>query len=348
MKIKILTTGGTIDKVYFDAKSEYEVGPPQIVEILREAHVTREYAIESVLSKDSLDMTDDDRQALRRRVAADPCADRHYHGTDTMIQTALSLRSIPEKTIVLTGSMQPARFKVTDAVFNIGTAIGAVQSLPPGVYLAMNGHVFDPARVRKNVEENRFEEIDRERSSRGACCGDGSSLGCLLAALHDPFVMVPDIAVTPLFSRRSCEAPKHSLRAIPGWPRIRTKDQTAMVDLPPCVLNLGIHLRRRAVDQSRRLPDTTNQAFPCPLPHLRQRRTSLAVMVVQRLDRVVQRLLKHNLLAVEMQNIEPRAAFYSRQHGQVIRFRQTPRTQPASGSLRWPSGWQRTDHRHLG
>ena len=161
MKIKILTTGGTIDKVYFDAKSEYEVGPPQIVEILQEAHVTLDYAIESVFSKDSLDMTEEDRHSLRRRVAADPCQRIVItHGTDTMIQTALNLRGIPEKTIVLTGSMQPARFKVTDAVFNIGTAIGAVQSLPPGIYLAMNGRVFDPAQVRKNVEENRFEEID--------------------------------------------------------------------------------------------------------------------------------------------------------------------------------------------
>lgn len=161
MIIKILTAGGTIDKVYFDAKSEYEVGPPQIVEILREAHVTLDYAVESVLCKDSLDMTDEDRQSLRRRVAADPCTRIVItHGTDTMIHTALDLRGIPEKTIVLTGSMQPARFKVTDAVFNIGTAVGAVQSLPPGVYLAMNGRVFDPARVRKNVAENRFEEID--------------------------------------------------------------------------------------------------------------------------------------------------------------------------------------------
>jgi L-asparaginase len=161
MKIKILTAGGTIDKVYFDAKSEYEVGPPQVVEILREARVTVDYAIESVLSKDSLDMTDEDRQALRRRVAADPCRRIVItHGTDRMIQTALGLRGIPEKTIVLTGSMQPARFKVTDAAFNIGAAVGAVQSLPPGVYLAMNGRIFDPARVRKNLEENRFEEIE--------------------------------------------------------------------------------------------------------------------------------------------------------------------------------------------
>ena len=159
IKIKILTAGGTIDKVYFDAKSEYEVGPPQIAEILREANVTLDFAVESVLSKDSLDMTDADRQALRARVAADPCPRIVItHGTDTMIQTALSLLGIPAKTIVLTGSMQPARFKVTDAVFNIGTAIGAVQSLPPGVYLAMNGQVFHPEHVHKNVAENRFEE----------------------------------------------------------------------------------------------------------------------------------------------------------------------------------------------
>lgn len=80
------------------------------------------------------------------------------HGTDTMVQTALTLLGVSGKTIVLTGSMQPARFKVTDASFNIGTAIGAVQGLPPGVYLAMNGRIFDPAQTRKNVAGNCFEE----------------------------------------------------------------------------------------------------------------------------------------------------------------------------------------------
>jgi L-asparaginase len=77
-----------------------------------------------------------------------------------MVETACALKGIPEKTIVLTGSMQPARFRVTDAVFNIGAAIGAVQSLPVGVYIVMNGRVFDPSRTRKNRSENRFEEID--------------------------------------------------------------------------------------------------------------------------------------------------------------------------------------------
>jgi L-asparaginase len=165
MRIQFLTAGGTIDKVYFDAKSEYEVGPPQVVEILKEAHVTLDYAVESLLSKDSLDMTDEDRLLIRRRVEADPCPRIVItHGTDTMVQTALALRGVAGKTIVLTGSMQPARFKVTDAVFNIGAAIGAVQGLPPGVYIAMNGRIFDPARTRKNVAGNCFEELPREAS----------------------------------------------------------------------------------------------------------------------------------------------------------------------------------------
>jgi L-asparaginase len=161
MRIKLFTTGGTIDKVYFDAKSEYEVGPPQVVEILREAHVTLDCEIESVLSKDSLEMTDADRQLIRQRVEADPCPRIVItHGTDTMVQTGRELEGIAGKTIVLTGSMQPARFKVTDAVFNIGTAVGAVQSLPPGVYIAMNGRIFAASRARKNVGGNCFEEID--------------------------------------------------------------------------------------------------------------------------------------------------------------------------------------------
>lgn len=159
-KIKFFTTGGTIDKVYFDARSEFEVGSPQVLEVLKEAHVVIEHEVESILQKDSLDLSDADRQLVRARVAAEPC---HWivitHGTDTMVQTARALSGIAEKTIVLTGSMQPARFRVTDAVFNIGAAVGAVQSLAPGVYIVMNGRVLDPKRTRKNLEKNYFEEI---------------------------------------------------------------------------------------------------------------------------------------------------------------------------------------------
>jgi L-asparaginase len=160
MKIKFLTTGGTIDKVYFDAKSEFEVGPPQVSELLQDANVTFEFEVESILRKDSLDLTDADRRLIRERVAADPAT--HVvvtHGTDTMIQTALALRGIPGKTIVLTGSMQPARLRVTDAGFNLGAAVVAVQTLPPGVYVAMNGRIFNPDTCRKNVADHCFEEI---------------------------------------------------------------------------------------------------------------------------------------------------------------------------------------------
>ena len=161
MKIHVLTTGGTIDKVYFDAKSEFEVGPPMIVELLKEAHVTAEVTIEPVLAKDSLELSDADRRLIRERVVA--CeADRILitHGTDTMTETAKTLADVAGKTIVLTGSMQRARFRNTDAVFNVGFALGVVQVLPPGVYLAINGRVFDAARVRKNRERQRFEEAD--------------------------------------------------------------------------------------------------------------------------------------------------------------------------------------------
>ena len=160
MKIKFLTTGGTIDKVYFDAKSEFEVGPPQVSELLQDANVTFQYEVESILRKDSLDLTDADRSLIRERVAADPALRIVItHGTDTMIQTALALKGIPDKTIVLTGSMQPARLRVTDAGFNLGTAAAAVQTLPPGVYVAMNGRIFHPETIRKNVAGHCFEEV---------------------------------------------------------------------------------------------------------------------------------------------------------------------------------------------
>ena len=154
-----VTCGGTIDKVYYDAKSEFEVGSPQVAGLLEEANVSVPCRILPVLRKDSLEMTDADREAIREAIAAQP--ERLVvvtHGTDTMIQTARVLSGLEGRTIVLTGSMQPARFRVSDAEFNLGTAVAAVQLLPSGVYVAMNGRVFDPMRARKNVEANRFEE----------------------------------------------------------------------------------------------------------------------------------------------------------------------------------------------
>jgi L-asparaginase len=160
MKIKIYTTGGTIDKVYFDQKSDYQVGDPQAHGVLVRANVDLEYEVESIIRKDSLDFTEEDRELIRERVESSP-SERIVitHGTDTMIETAKMLEGIPGKTIVMTGSMYPAQFRDSDAVFNIGCAVAAVQVLDAGVYIAMNGRIFNPHNARKNVELNRFEEI---------------------------------------------------------------------------------------------------------------------------------------------------------------------------------------------
>ena len=157
----IVTTGGTIDKIYFDDKSDYQIGEPQIGRILQELGVTFRFTVIPIIRKDSLHITDTDRELIRAAVAAQPA--RHVlitHGTDSMVQTGQVLKSIEGKTIVMTGALNPARFRGSDAEFNIGCAVGAVQSLPPGVYIAMNGRIWDPAKVRKNVAANRFEATD--------------------------------------------------------------------------------------------------------------------------------------------------------------------------------------------
>ncbi|ADR35499.1 asparaginase domain-containing protein [Oceanithermus profundus] len=156
--VQVFTTGGTIDKVYYDAKDDYTVGDPQIGKLLEEARVNFPYAIEALFKKDSLQMTDADRARIREAVAAAPARRVLItHGTDTMVETARALVGVPDKTIVLVGAMQPARFLGSDAEFNIGYAVAAVQLLPPGVYIAMNGQVFGAERVRKNRERLRFE-----------------------------------------------------------------------------------------------------------------------------------------------------------------------------------------------
>lgn len=160
MKIRIFTTGGTIDKIYFDKKSQYEIGDPQAGGVLERANVCFDYEVTSILRQDSLDLTDEDR--LKIKTAVESAPDQHIvitHGTDTMIDTAKVLAQIPDKTMVLTGSMYPARFRDSDAVFNLGCAVVAAQTLQPGVYITMNGCIFDPATSKKNVEMNRFEYI---------------------------------------------------------------------------------------------------------------------------------------------------------------------------------------------
>ena len=158
MNIVILTTGGTFDKVYFDANSEYSIGEPCISSILDEGNVTSDFRIKSILKKDSLDINQEERELIKKSVQE--CEEDKIiitHGTDTMVETAKFLEDIENKTIVLTGSMQPARFKKTDAIFNSGFAFAAALSLENGVYIAMKVKIFSSDNVRKNIDLGRFE-----------------------------------------------------------------------------------------------------------------------------------------------------------------------------------------------
>ena len=159
-KLLIVTTGGTIDKIYFDDMSDYQIGEPQIGQILDHMHVAFEFEVKAMMRKDSLHFTEENRLAIHAGIKASDVA--HVlitHGTDSMVKTALMLADIPGKTMVLTGALNPARFRDSDAVFNIGCAVGAVQTLPHGAWIAMNGRTWDPKEVRKNRDKNRFESV---------------------------------------------------------------------------------------------------------------------------------------------------------------------------------------------
>lgn len=155
----VVATGGTLDKVYFDALSAFSCGEPAAPGILRAAGADHPVAVVSVCKKDSLELTDADRQAILDTIVSRP--ERRIlvtHGTDTMPVTAAFLKGrVPGKTVVLTGAMQPALMRATDAPFNIGFAAAATQLLPEGVYIAMNGRVFEAGRVRKNRDAGKFE-----------------------------------------------------------------------------------------------------------------------------------------------------------------------------------------------
>lgn len=163
--ILVVTTGGTIDKVYFDARSHYEVGESVVDDVLRQARVRHPWTLLPVLRKDSLELDDADRAAIRAAIEAQP-AHRVVvtHGTDTMTATARVLADLPGRTIVLTGSLAPARFAETDAIFNVGMAFAAAQTLPEGVYIAMNGQVFPAAAVRKDPQRNEFVRVDADQA----------------------------------------------------------------------------------------------------------------------------------------------------------------------------------------
>ena len=159
-KLHVFTTGGTIDKLYFDALSEFQIGDPIIGGILQQMNVGFDYQVDELMRRDSLDMTDEDRRHIQTQVCESEA--QHIlimHGTDGMVETAGWLGDMGDKKILLTGAMQPAAFTNTDAVFNVGCAIGALQTVAAGVYIAMNGQIFSADKVVKNRAEHRFETV---------------------------------------------------------------------------------------------------------------------------------------------------------------------------------------------
>lgn len=157
MSVLILTTGGTIDKLYFDALSEYQIGDSVVDRLLKTARVALPFRVQELLRKDSLELTDDDRAAIAQAVAEAP--ERRIvitHGTDTMTDTAKVLAGTTDKTIVLVGALAPARFAESDATFNLGMAFATAQVAAPGVWIAMNGTIFDGTKVRKDRSINSF------------------------------------------------------------------------------------------------------------------------------------------------------------------------------------------------
>jgi L-asparaginase len=132
-----------------------------VAKLLSIAQVTQPYKIVELLRKDSLELTEADRAKLRETIAG--LAERHVvvtHGTDTMAESAQALASIGGKTIVLTGALAPARFAESDAPFNLGMAFAAAQTLPPGVYITMNGRVIRGDKARKDRLQSRFVSED--------------------------------------------------------------------------------------------------------------------------------------------------------------------------------------------
>jgi L-asparaginase len=161
MPIRFLITGGTFDKEYNEINGELYFKETHLPEILQRGRCRVDVSITTLMMIDSLEMTNNHRQLI-----ADHCLNAVEekiiitHGTDTMSDTARFLAPlIQHKTIVLTGAMIPYKFGSSDGLFNLGSALAFVQSLPKGVYVAMNGKFFNWDNVRKNRQTGQFEEL---------------------------------------------------------------------------------------------------------------------------------------------------------------------------------------------
>ena len=160
MKIKIFATGGTFDKEYNELNGELFFKETHLQEILSLGRSRVPVEIQMIMMKDSLHMTDEDRKILVENCLKTPEQKIIItHGTDTMVETARALAAqVKNKTIVLTGALIPYKFGSSDGLFNLGSALAFVQTLSPGVYIAMNGRCFNWDNVRKNKQLGEFEE----------------------------------------------------------------------------------------------------------------------------------------------------------------------------------------------
>ncbi len=156
--IQLFVTGGTISKVYNELNGELHCNKLHINDMLTQAKITLDIKIKTLMLKDSLEINDEDREEIFQNCNNSKSSQNIIiHGTDTMVQSAKKLSGIKDKTIVLTGAMIPFSFKNSDAMFNLGVAIGAVQVLNSGVYICMNGKIFEWDKVVKNKEFGIFE-----------------------------------------------------------------------------------------------------------------------------------------------------------------------------------------------
>ena len=161
MGIRIFVTGGTFDKEYNELTGKLDFKDSLLPDLLEMGRSRLDTSIRTLMLIDSLDMTDTDRNIILE--SCERCEEKQIvitHGTDTMAETAKLLgQHIKDKTIVMTGAMIPIRFGSSDGLFNLGGALAYVQTLPPGVYVAMNGRYYNWDNVRKNRQTGYFEEL---------------------------------------------------------------------------------------------------------------------------------------------------------------------------------------------
>jgi L-asparaginase len=161
MAIRIFITGGTFDKEYNELDGKLFFQDTHLPEMLRLGRCNLDVELRTLMMIDSLEMGEDERELIVFQCNHSE-EDKIVitHGTDTMTETAKVLAgTVKNKTIVLTGAMIPYKFGSSDGLFNLGSALAFVQTLPPGVYIAMNGKIFNWDNVRKNRQTGQFEEL---------------------------------------------------------------------------------------------------------------------------------------------------------------------------------------------